>query len=256
MTRWKLTIEYNGAGYAGWQRQANFPSIQGAVEAAIAKFTQQDIPITAAGRTDAGVHARGQVAHVDLPPPAKPMSGFEIAKAINAYLRPQPIAVVSALAVAEDFHARFSAINKMYRYRIINRSAALALDQDLAWHCKKPLDVAAMQEGARHLIGHHDFTSFRATECQAKSPIKTLDELRITAQDYDFCGGQEIIIQAQGRSFLHHMVRNMVGTLVHVGEGKWRPEDVKVALEAKDRRAGGMTAPPDGLYLMRVDYLD
>lgn len=253
-SRWKITIEYRGSAYAGWQRQDGVPSVQQSIEEAIRKFSGQDVRLHVAGRTDAGVHARGQVAHVDLLPPKKPMEGFEVAKAINAHLRPQEIAIVKAEIVPEDFHARFSAVNKLYRYRIINRSGWLALDLGLAWHFKRPLNVAAMQDGARHLLGHHDFTTFRDAQCQAKSPMKTLDRLDIITRDYDGVGGQEIVIETEGRSFLHHQVRNMVGTLSLVGEGKWRPDDVKTALEAKNRAAGGITAPAEGLYLMRVDY--
>lgn len=253
-TRWKLTIEYRGSDYAGWQRQDGVPSVQQSIEEAIQKFSGQAARLHVAGRTDAGVHARGQVAHVDLAPFSKPMEGFEVAKAINAHLRPQAIAIVKAEIVLDDFHARFAAVNKLYRYRIINRSGWLALDSGLAWHFKRPLDVTAMQEGARHLLGHHDFTTFRDTQCQAKSPMKTLDRLDITTRDYDGVGGSEIVIETEGRSFLHHQVRNMVGTLSLVGEGKWQPDDMKKALEARDRAAGGMTAPAEGLYLMRVDY--
>jgi tRNA pseudouridine38-40 synthase len=254
MTRWKLTIEYDGRDFAGWQRQDHVPSVQQAIEEAIQKFTQEPVTIYVAGRTDSGVHAKGQVAHVDLPEPAKPMRGFEVAKAINALLRPHPVSVIAAEIVPDDFHARFSAKNKLYEYRMINRSGFLALDLGRAWHCKKPLDVAAMREAAQHLIGHHDFSTFRDSECQAKSPMKTLDRAEIlTYGDYEG-QGQEIVFATEARSFLHHMVRNMVGSLVMVGEGKWSPQDLKDALEAKDRRKGGVTAPPDGLYLMRVDY--
>jgi tRNA pseudouridine38-40 synthase len=254
MTRWKLTVEYDGRGYAGWQKQEHVPSVQQAIEEAIRKFTQSDVNVFVAGRTDAGVHARGQVAHVDLPAPAKPMRGFEVAKAINALLRPQPISVLAAEIVADDFHARFGAKNKLYEYRIVNRSGFLALDQGRAWHCKKNLDVEAMNRAAQYLVGHHDFSTFRDSACQAKSPIKTLDRAEVRASG-DYEGqGCEIVFATEARSFLHHQVRNMVGSLVMVGEGKWSPEDLKTALETKDRQRGGMTAPPDGLYLMRVDY--
>lgn len=255
MTRWKITIEYAGTDYSGWQRQAGgVRSIQQSIEEAINKFCQQEITITVAGRTDAGVHARGQVAHFDLDYGTRPLDGFDFAKALNAHLRPQPIAIVSAEKVADDFHARFMATNKLYQYRILNRSAPPTFDQDFVWHFKKPLDVKAMQEGARHLLGHHDFTTFRDSECQAKTPMRTLDRLEITARGYDAYEGKEIIIEAEGRSFLHHQVRNMVGTLALVGEGKWCPEDVKTALEARDRTKGGPTAPATGLTLVRVDY--
>lgn len=254
MNRWKLVIEYKGNDYAGWQYQDNAPSIQASIEEAIFKFTGQDARLAGAGRTDAGVHARGQVAHVDLLDFKKPMSGYDVAKAINAHLRPQPISIIRAEQVSEDFHARFNATNKLYHYRIVNRAGFLALDQGLVWHVKRPLNVDAMREGAKYLLGQHDFTTFRATECQAKSPIKTLDRLDIIARPYDESGGVEIILEVEGKSFLHHQVRNFAGTLAMVGEGKWQPIDVKTALEARDRKAGGVTAPPDGLYFMRVDY--
>lgn len=255
MTRWKLTIEYKGTDYSGWQRQeAGVPSVQFAIEQAIKKFCQQDITIHVAGRTDAGVHAKGQVAHFDLDYGTRKLEGLDLCKALNAHLRPQPISIVKAEAVPEDFHARFSAKNKLYQYRILNRSAFPAIEQGMIWHFKKPLDVEAMKAGAKFLIGHHDFTTFRDSECQAKSPMKTLDRLDIFTRDFDESGGKEIVIEAEGRSFLHHMVRNMVGTLMLVGEGKWQAADVKIALEALDRTKGGPTAPADGLYLLRVDY--
>lgn len=253
-TRWKLTIEYKGTGYYGWQRQPNVPSIQQAIEEAIAKFCQQDIRLHVAGRTDAGVHACGQVAHFDLDYGDRPLDGYNLMKAMNAHLRPQPISVIAAEEAADDFEARYHAVNKLYRYRIIQRPGFLALERELAWHFKRPLDVKAMQDGAQHLLGKHDFSTFRDAECQANSPVKTLDRLDITSRPYDECGGVEILVETEAQSFLHHQVRNMVGTLVLIGEGKWKPEDMKKALEAKDRKAGGPTAPADGLYLMRVDY--
>ena len=253
MTRYKLTIEYKGTDYCGWQKQPDAETIQGAVETAINGFCGQDVTITVAGRTDAGVHARGQIAHVDLDDFKKTMQPFEIAKAINAHLLPQPISILNVEIVPKDFHARFSATNKLYVYRIINRQAFLTFDKGLAWHVKRPLDTDVMREAAQYLLGHHDFTTFRDSECQAKHPRRTLDRLDIQAfQTVE--GTQEILIETEAQSFLHHMVRNMVGTLALVGEGKWKPADVKTALDAKDRKAGGPTAPPDGLYLVRIDY--
>lgn len=250
MTRWKLTIEYKGTDYSGWQRQDNVPSIQQSVEEAIAGFSGQTLRLHGAGRTDAGVHARGQVAHVDFEELSQPMEGFEIAKAINAFLRPQPISVVAAEQVDDEFHARYRAVNKHYQYRIVNRPAFLALDQGLAWHLKRPLDVEAMHDAAQLLLGTHDFTTFRDSQCQAKSPEKTLTRLDVTRQ------GDDIFFDVEGPSFLHHQVRNMVGSLSYVGEGKWSKADLKTVLEAKDRTQGGPTAPSDGLYMMRVDYKD
>lgn len=248
MTRWKLTIEYNGETYSGWQYQDHVPSVQAKIEEAIKKFCQQEIRIYVAGRTDAGVHARGQVAHFDLEYGDRELTGFDLAKAINAHLRGEGIAILNAEPVGEDFHARFSAQNKLYIYKIINRPAPPALERGLAWHMRRPLDAQAMHEAAQGLLGHHDFTTFRASECQAKSPMKTLDRLDVVRS------GEEISFEVEGRSFLHHQVRNMVGTLSLVGEGKWSAADVKAALEAKDRTKGGITAPPEGLYLVRIDY--
>lgn len=207
-----------------------------------------------AGRTDAGVHARGQVAHVDLDYGGRALSGFDFAKALNAHLRPQPVCVIAAEEVSGDFHARYGALNKLYRYRIVNRSAFPALEKGLMWHVKRSLDARAMHEAAQILVGTHDFTTFRDSRCQAKSPQKTLDRLDVTERPYDSAGGREIVIEVEGRSFLHHQVRNMAGTLAMAGAGKWSAADVKAALEARDRTKGGPTAPPDGLCLVRVDY--
>lgn len=248
MTRWKIMIEYDGRDYCGWQVQDNVPSIQASIEEAIYKFCQQKIKIYGAGRTDAGVHARGQVAHFDLEYGNRPLDGFHLAKAINAYLMPAPISILKAEEVDREFHARFHAVRKFYTYRIINRRMPLTIDQEYAWHVKMELDVAAMQRAAQVLVGKHDFTSFRDSNCQAKSPERTLDALHVERH------GEEILIHAQGRSFLHHQVRNIAGTLSLVGEGKWTKGDVKAALEACDRTKSGPTAPAEGLYLMRIYY--
>lgn len=256
-TRWKLTIEYDGRGYIGWQRQEDgTKTIQAEIESAIEKFSnQKNVRLHVAGRTDAGVHAFGQIAHVDLEEFSQEMDGYAVMKAINAYLRPQPISVLKAEIVDDKFHARFGAKNKLYKYRIINRPGFLGLDRGRAWHFKRALNVPAMQEAAQYLRGHHDFTSFRAAECQGKSPEKTVTRADVEVRDYDSCGGREIIFYFEAQSFLHHQVRNMVGTLTLVGEDKWQPIDVKTALEARDRKAGGPTAAADGLYLVNIDYL-
>jgi len=245
MPRYKLTLEYDGTGFVGWQRQNNGVAVQQVLEAAIAKLCGRLCPVMAAGRTDAGVHATGQVAHFDC---ERPFAADTVRDAVNFHLKPRPVAVIAAEAVGDDFHARFSAVGRAYRFRIVNRRAPLALDAHRAWWVVGPLDAEAMAAGARHLLGHHDFTSFRAGECQAKSPLKTLDRLDVVRH------GDEISVIAEARSFLHHQVRNMVGTLKLVGEGKWRPDDVRIALEAKDRAAAGPTAPPQGLYLTGVRY--
>lgn len=243
--RYRLVMEYDGAPYVGWQRQPNGPSVQEAVEDAIRAYCGESVTVFCAGRTDAGVHATGQVIHFDLErgDPAE-----RVQSALNAHLRPAPVAVVEAEAVDDEFHARFSATGRAYLYRILNRRSRPALDKGRVWWLPTRLDAAAMQEGADRLLGKHDFTSFRATTCQAKSPVKTLDRFTITRM------GEEIACVVEARSFLHHQVRNMVGTLRKVGEGKWSPDDVTNALEARNRSAAGETAPPDGLYLTRVDY--
>ena len=245
MPRYKLTIEYDGTDYAGWQRQNNGPSIQGALEAAVRAYCQVDTVVQGAGRTDAGVHARGQVAHVDLP---RDDSNFVVANALNAHLKPQPIAVLSAEKVSDDFHARFHATARGYEYRILTRRGPPAIDAHTVWWIPADLNIDAMNAAAQVLIGHHDFTTFRATQCQADSPMKTLDELHVRRD------GEQLIVTASARSFLHHQVRNIVGTLRLVGDGKWTPADVKAALEAKHRSAGGPTAPASGLALMWVKY--
>jgi tRNA pseudouridine38-40 synthase len=245
MARWKLTIEYDGAPFSGWQRQENGPSVQASVEHAIAKLTGETVTITAAGRTDAGVHALGQVAHADI---AKAFAPAKMRDALNAHLRPHPVAILHAEVAGDDFHARFAATARHYLYRIVNRRSPLTLDAGKAWLVQVELDAAAMHEAAQRLVGNHDFTTFRAAECQAKSPVKTLDMLRVSR------AGEEIHIEASARSFLHHQVRSMVGTLRLVGAAKWTPDDVGAALAARDRAACGPVAPPDGLYLVRVDY--
>ena len=245
MPRYKLTIEYDGTPYVGWQAQDNGISVQGALTDAIAAFAGQRVAVQGAGRTDTGVHALGQVAHVDL---AKDWDIDTVRDAINFHLRPQPIAVLAAEQVAADFDARFSAVKRHYLYRIINRRADLTLEQNRAWRVPRLLDSEAMHEAAQRLLGKHDFTTFRSTECQAKSPVKTLDRLDV-ARD-----GEEVRIAAAARSFLQHQVRSMVGSLVHVGEGKWRIDDLAAALAARDRSACGQVAPPHGLYLVQVEY--
>jgi tRNA pseudouridine38-40 synthase len=245
MPRYKLTIEYDGTPFVGWQVQDNGASVQGALIDAIAAFSGERVAVAGAGRTDAGVHALGQVAHVDL---ARDWDVNNVRDAINFHLRPQPIAVLAAEQVAADFDARFSATKRHYLYRIINRRADLTLDDNRAWRVPRALDAAAMHAAAQQLVGKHDFTTFRAAECQAKSPVKTLDRLDV-AQD-----GDDVRIGASARSFLHHQVRSMVGSLVHVGEGKWTSGDLAAALAARDRSACGQVAPPHGLYLARVEY--
>ncbi len=245
MPRYKLTIEYDGTPFVGWQVQDNGASVQGVLTEAIAAFTGECVTVAGAGRTDAGVHALGQVAHVDL---AKDWDGDTVRDAVNFHLRPRPIAVLAAEQVAENFDARFSATKRHYLYRIVNRRADLALDQNRAWRVPRPLHGDAMHAAAQKLVGRHDFTTFRAAECQAKSPVKTLDQLDVKRD------GDEVRISAAARSFLHHQMRSMVGSLVHVGEGKWSAEDLAAALAARDRTRCGQVAPPQGLYLVRVEY--
>jgi tRNA pseudouridine38-40 synthase len=245
MPRYKLTIEYDGTPYVGWQIQDNGSTIQGALTEAIAAFTGTRPVVYGAGRTDAGVHALGQVAHVDL---ARDWDSGNVRDAINFHLRPWPIAVLTAERVDETFDARFSATRRHYLYRISNRRADLALEQNRAWRVPRPLDCDAMHDAAQKLIGKHDFTTFRSTECQAKSPVKTLDRLDVTRD------GDDVRVTASARSFLQHQVRSMVGSLVHVGEGKWSTDDLSAALAARDRAACGQVAPPHGLYLVRVEY--
>ncbi|HEX5212915.1 MAG TPA: tRNA pseudouridine(38-40) synthase TruA [Pseudolabrys sp.] len=245
MPRYKLTIEYDGAPFVGWQIQADQPTVQGVLTAAVEALSGAKTNVQGAGRTDAGVHARGQVAHVDL---ARDWDADTIRDALNAHLRPHPVAVLAAERAADDFNARTSAIKRHYLYRIINRRADLTVDAGHAWRVPRPLDAAAMHAAAQRLIGKHDFTTFRSTECQAKSPLKTLDVLDV-ARD-----GDVIEVRASARSFLHSQVRSMVGSLVAVGEGKWSADDLAKALAARDRTACGQVAPPDGLFLMKVEY--
>jgi tRNA pseudouridine38-40 synthase len=245
--RCKLTIEYCGAGFVGWQRQRNGLSIQEALETAVRRFCGERVTVFGAGRTDAGVHALAQVAHLDLPRAAPP---DEIRGAVNHHLKPYAISVLSVETVPPEFDARLSANGRRYLYRILNRRAPPALDRGRVWHVAPPLDVARMRDGAAHLIGHHDFSTFRDSLCQARSPVKTLDALDVTQAE------NEIHITAAARSFLHHQVRNMVGTLKLVGLGRWHPDDVAGALAARDRRAGGPTAPAEGLALVAVRYDD
>ncbi|TAL02127.1 MAG: tRNA pseudouridine(38-40) synthase TruA [Rhodospirillaceae bacterium] len=245
MPRFKLTIEYDGTDYVGWQRQDNGPSIQAAIEEAVRRYCQVETLVQCAGRTDSGVHARGQVAHVDLPRDDAPDA---VAKAINAHLRPQPIAVINAERVSDAFHARFSAIERGYVYRILNRRAPPTLEANHVWWVSPPLDAALMHEAAAVLVGKHDFSSFRATACQSDSAVKTLDALTVSRD------GDIISIAARARSFLHHQMRNITGTLRLVGEHRWSVADVVAARDARDRAAGGPTAPSTGLCLMHVKY--
>ncbi|PPB79538.1 tRNA pseudouridine38-40 synthase [Albidovulum inexpectatum] len=249
MPRYALKIEYHGAPFSGWQRQANRPSVQEAVENAIRRLEPDAPGIMAAGRTDAGVHATGQVAHCDL---ARDWDPFRLSEALNYHLKPAPVAILQAARVDDDFHARFSAIERRYLFRLIARRAPLTHDRGLAWRILSPLDVDAMRLGASHLVGHHDFTTFRSTICQAKSPVKTLDEITIT--EHEIPQGREYRFFLRARSFLHNQVRSIVGTLERVGAGAWTPEDVARALAARERAACGPVAPPDGLYLTGVRY--
>jgi tRNA pseudouridine38-40 synthase len=245
MPRYKLTIEYDGAPFTGWQIQPATPSVQGAIMAAIAAFSGEKVMVQGAGRTDTGVHALGQVAHFDL---MKDFDTDTVRDAINAHLRPQPVAVLAAERVVADFDARRSALRRHYLYRIANRRPDLVLDRGRVWRVPRTLDVDAMHAAAQRLIGLHDFTTFRSTECQAKSPVRTLDRLDVAR------AAGEIQVTAVARSFLHNQVRSMVGSLVQVGERRWNADDLSRALDAKDRTACGPVAPPEGLYLVRVDY--
>lgn len=245
MTRFALTIEYDGRPFMGWQVQDHGPSVQGAVERAVREVTGEEALVYAAGRTDTGVHALGMRAHVDI---TKPITPFRLMEALNARLRPDPVAILACEAAPGDWHARFSCTARHYEYRIVVRRAPLTVEKGLAWRIAGPLDAMAMAAGAAHLVGRHDFTTFRSVHCGAESAIKTLDRLDVVAN------GDRISVFASARSFLHHQVRSMVGCLALVGEGKWAPDDMGRALGAKDRSALGLNAPPDGLYFLRADY--
>lgn len=245
MPRYALRIEYHGAPFAGWQRQENAFAVQSAIENALAKFIADAPTVTGAGRTDSGVHARAQVAHVDLD---REWNTYRLGQAINQHLRPHPIAITAVAPVGEEFHARFSALNRTYLYRILSRRSPATIDEGLVWQVRQRMDEGAMQAGADRLLGQHDFTTFRSTACQAASPVKTLDRLDVERV------GDEIHLHVSARSFLHNQVRSFAGTLERVGAGAWRPEDVTKALEARDRTACGTVAPACGLYMMSVGY--
>ncbi len=245
MTRFALTLEFDGGPFMGLQRQAHGPSVQQAVEEAVLAVTGETVAMHAAGRTDAGVHALAMRAHVDI---AKPFAPFRLMEALNARLRPAPVAVLACEEVADDWHARFSCIGRAYVYRIANRRAPLTLERGRAWHVVRPLDESAMHRAAQALVGRHDFTTFRSVHCQAQSPLKTLDRLEVRRE------GATVLVEAEARSFLHHQVRSMVGCLAMVGMGQWREEQVGEALEARDRRKLGLNAPPEGLYFVRAVY--
>jgi tRNA pseudouridine38-40 synthase len=245
VTRWRLTVEYDGSPFMGWQRQDHGPSVQQCLEEAIGRMTGEEVTVQAAGRTDAGVHALAMSAHVDI---AREVSAHRLREGVNALVRPLPVSVLAVEPVADDWHARFSCTGRRYLYRILSRRAPPALDRGRVWHIPVPLDAEAMAQGAAHLIGRHDFTTFRSTHCQSDSPVKTLDRLAVAR------AGEEIHIEAAARSFLHHQVRSMVGCLALVGRGQWSPDDMKKALEARDRTALGFNAPAHGLYFVEASY--
>jgi tRNA pseudouridine38-40 synthase len=245
MPRYRLTIEYDGRPYKGFQAQDELPSVQSSIERAVKAFSGQTLRLQAAGRTDTGVHATGQVIHIDL---EREWRAEVVRDALNAYLIPEPIAVIDSVVAEGDWHARFSATERRYIYRILNRKSPPALDRGKVWHLKKPLDADAMHDAAQTLIGHHDFTTFRHMQCQAKSPMKTMDVARVWRE------GEQVLLEFASRSFLHRQVRSMTGTLAEVGLGRWSAADVKAALEARDRKACGPVAPADGLYLIGVKY--
>ena len=245
MTRWRLTVEYDGGLFMGWQRQEHGPSVQQTLEEALERMTGERSQFIAAGRTDAGVHALAMPTHVDV---MKSLTPHRLREGLNALVRPHPISVLEAEQVPHDWHARFSCMGRRYLYRILNRRAPPALDSGRVWHVAVPLDVDAMAEGARHLVGRHDFTTFRSAQCQSDSPVKTLDALEVSRD------GEEMHVKAAARSFLHHQVRSMVGCLAMVGRGQWSPDDMRKALEARDRNALGFNAPPHGLYFVEAIY--
>ena len=245
MTRWRLVLEYDGAPFMGWQRQDHGPTVQSTVEEALRSMTGEKVTVHAAGRTDAGVHALAMNAHVDI---ARPLTEHRLQEGLNALVRPAPVSATRVEPVADDWHARFSCTGRRYLYRILNRRAPPALYKGKVWHVTLPLDVEAMERAALHLVGRHDFTTFRSVHCQSASPVKTLDALDVEVV------GEEIRIRAAARSFLHHQVRSMVGCLGLVGRGRWTGEDLRLALEAKDRQALGLNAPPEGLYFVEAIY--
>ncbi|MEO5867057.1 MAG: tRNA pseudouridine(38-40) synthase TruA [Sphingomonas sp.] len=245
MTRFALTIEFDGRPFMGWQRQDHGPSVQAALERAVFDITGETVAVHAAGRTDAGVHATAMRAHVDI---ARPITPFRLMEALNARVRPAPVAILACEVVPDEWHARFSCLGRHYEYRIVTRRAPLTFEAGLAWRVATPLDAAAMAEGAAHLVGRHDFTTFRSAHCQADSPLRTLDRLEVAWE------GDRISVFASARSFLHHQVRSMVGCLALVGQGKWTPDAIATALAATDRAALGLNAPPDGLYFIGADY--
>lgn len=245
MSRFALTVEYDGRPFMGWQRQSHGPSVQQAIEEAAWRVTGEQVAVHAAGRTDAGVHALAMRAHVEI---EKAILPFRLMEALNAHLRPDPVAILACEAVEDDWHARFSCVGRSYEYRIVNRRAPLTWEAGLAWQVPQPLDVDAMQMAAQYLVGRHDFTTFRSAHCQAESPLRTLDQLDVERR------GDRVLIHAAARSFLHHQVRSMVGCLALVGQGRWRPELVREVLAARDRSRLGLNAPPDGLYFTGAVY--
>ncbi|HEX6783853.1 MAG TPA: tRNA pseudouridine(38-40) synthase TruA [Sphingomicrobium sp.] len=245
MTRWRLTVEYDGGPFMGWQRQDHGPSVQQTLEGALQRMTGEQVSFHAAGRTDAGVHALAMTAHADV---QRSLTAHRLREGLNALVRPHPISVLAVEETADDWHARFSCVGRRYLYRILHRRAPPALEAGRVWHIPVPLDTEAMTVGALHLVGRHDFTTFRSAQCQSESPVKTLDSLEVTRS------GEEIHVKAAARSFLHHQVRSMVGCLALVGRGQWQSDDMRKALEAQDRAALGFNAPPDGLYFVEAIY--